>query len=324
VSKWRVSRRRAGRSRTKGRDAETEADELAAAVEALAVLLDVGIAPESAWHHVGRRARHAGVGRVAARIVAGATVLDALAAEVRSSGQATAGASLGPLSAAWEVATRAGTPLGPVLRGTAAAMRDRADVLREVEIALSGPRSTARLVGWLPVVGLGFALLVGVDPVGALAATPLGVVLLGSGAVLGVAGRVWTRSQVRRASPAASVAGLGEELLVIALGSGLSVSGAMALVGDTCTRLRLPPPDERSIGEVLELAERAGAPAAQLLASAADQRRRVARADGRRDAAELGVRLLLPLALCVLPSFLLLGVAPVVLGLISSTVAGFG
>ncbi|ERK72364.1 hypothetical protein N136_01288, partial [Leifsonia aquatica ATCC 14665] len=59
------------------------------------------------------------------------------------------------------------------------------------------------------------------------------------------------------------------------------------------------------------------------LASAAEQHRRSARASGRRAAADLGVRLLLPLALCVLPSFLLLGVAPMVLGLISSTVEGF-
>jgi len=302
------------------RDGEEEADRIASAAEALAVLLDAGIAPPSAWRHVGRASPHPLIRRVVALVEAGAPVEDALAREAGGSGRDD---GVSALAAAWIVAVAAGSPLSPALRGAAAALRDRAEVAREVEVALSGPRSTARLVGWLPLVGIGFSLLLGVDVLGVLTGTPVGVGLLGVGAMLAVAGRLWTAALVRRATPRGGIPGLEEELIVIGVGSGLSIERARRLVAEASDRLGLDTADGAAVDEVLELAERAGAPAAELLTSAAQQRRRSARASGRRAAADLGVRLLLPLALCVLPSFLLLGVAPMVLGLISSTVEGF-
>ena len=303
-----------------GRDGEEEADRIASAAEALAVLLDAGIAPPSAWRHVGRASPHPLIRRVVALVEAGAPVEDALAREAGGSGRDD---GVSALAAAWIVAVAAGSPLSPALRGAAAALRDRAEVAREVEVALSGPRSTARLVGWLPLVGIGFSLLLGVDVLGVLTGTPVGVGLLGVGAMLAVAGRLWTAALVRRATPRGGIPGLEEELIVIGVGSGLSIERARRLVAEASDRLGLDTADGAAVDEALELAERAGAPAAELLTSAAQQRRRSARASGRRAAADLGVRLLLPLALCVLPSFLLLGVAPMVLGLISSTVEGF-
>jgi tight adherence protein B len=73
---------------------------------------------------------------------------------------------------------------------------------------------------------------------------------------------------------------------------------------------------------VLRIAERAGAPAIELLAAEARQERRTARAMGRRRAELLAVRLLLPLGVCVLPAFVLLGVVPVILAMLSSTFSG--
>jgi tight adherence protein B len=65
---------------------------------------------------------------------------------------------------------------------------------------------------------------------------------------------------------------------------------------------------------MLRLSRRAGARAVELLrADAAEQRRR-ARTDGRLRAARLSSRLLLPMGVCTLPAFLLLGVAPADLG----------
>ncbi|GAA0428772.1 type II secretion system F family protein [Leifsonia naganoensis] len=302
------------------RDREDEADRIASAAEGLAVLLDAGIAPSSAWRHVGRASPHPVVRQVAARIEGGSTVEDALAAEAGVSGS---DGGVAALSAVWRVAVAAGSPLSPALRGAAAALRDRAEVAREVEVALSGPRSTARLVGWLPLVGLGFSLLLGVDVLGVLTGSPVGLGLLGAGGALGVVGRIWTAALVRRATPRGGVPGLEEELIVIALSSGLSIERSRRLAAEAFGMAELGTAESSAVDGVLELAERAGAPAAELLASAAEQHRRSARASGRRAAADLGVRLLLPLALCVLPSFLLLGVAPMVLGLISSTVEGF-
>ena len=65
--------------------------------------------------------------------------------------------------------------------------------------------------------------------------------------------------------------------------------------------------------------ERAGAPAVDLLRSAATDARRRARTDGRLRAARLGARLLLPMGLCTLPAFLLLGVGPMLLSVMAGS-----
>ena len=74
---------------------------------------------------------------------------------------------------------------------------------------------------------------------------------------------------------------------------------------------------------MLALSARAGVPAAALLRAEADEARRDARAAAQKAAAVLGVRLMIPLGVCVLPAFMALGVAPLLIAVISSTVAGF-
>jgi tight adherence protein B len=64
-------------------------------------------------------------------------------------------------------------------------------------------------------------------------------------------------------------------------------------------------------------------PAADLLTSEAEELRRVATARAQEDAAALGVRLMLPLGLCILPAFMVLGVLPLLVAVITSTVGSF-
>ena len=69
------------------------------------------------------------------------------------------------------------------------------------------------------------------------------------------------------------------------------------------------------LAEALLLSTRTGAPAASLLASAAASARAARRWEAEAAAARLSALLVLPLGLCTLPAFLLLGVVPVVLTL---------
>lgn len=69
------------------------------------------------------------------------------------------------------------------------------------------------------------------------------------------------------------------------------------------------------LAETLLLSARTGAPAATLLSSAAASRRARRRWEVEAAAGRLAARLVLPLGLCTLPAFLLLGVVPVVLTL---------
>jgi hypothetical protein len=67
----------------------------------------------------------------------------------------------------------------------------------------------------------------------------------------------------------------------------------------------------------LSLARDAGTGAAPLLVTAAEDERREAAAAARSAAARLGVRVVLPAGLCLLPAFVLLTVVPLVLALLS-------
>jgi hypothetical protein len=70
------------------------------------------------------------------------------------------------------------------------------------------------------------------------------------------------------------------------------------------------------LDEMLLLARDSGVAVAPLLtATAAEERRRQA-ADARAAAARLGVRVVLPTGLCLLPAFLLLAIVPLVLALL--------
>ena len=76
------------------------------------------------------------------------------------------------LAACFDVAEATGCPLADVLTRFAAQLEaeDDADAARQT--ALAGPRATVRLLTWLPFLGLGLGLLLGVDPVEVLLETP--------------------------------------------------------------------------------------------------------------------------------------------------------
>ncbi len=75
----------------------------------------------------------------------------------------------------------------------------------------------------------------------------------------------------------------------------------------------------RRFGEHLSFSHATGAPTAHLLHSAAARARSQQRERAEERAAALGVQMVLPLGLFFLPAFIVLGVIPVVLGLLSGT-----
>lgn len=100
---------------------------------------------------------------------------------------------------ACRLSARSGAPLADVLDSCAGAIAEAEAAHQERERARSGPASTARLLGWLPIVGFGLGAALGADPV-ALAfegGTGSMAVLVGLGCLL--AGRVWVRLLVRGA-----------------------------------------------------------------------------------------------------------------------------
>lgn len=107
------------------------------------------------------------------------------------------------LAACFDIAEASGCPLADVLARFAAQleMEDDADAARQT--ALAGPKATVSLLTWLPVMGLGLGMALGVDPLAMLFGTPLGVVALAAGVALTVAGRIWSARLVHAAAGAA-------------------------------------------------------------------------------------------------------------------------
>jgi tight adherence protein B len=292
-------------------------DRVAAVVQRIAVLLAAGIAPTSAWRHVAD-------GDEVARAVATTEVSSALADAIRTAALAAPAelAAWNTVAAAWEVAGEVGAPLAPTLARFAEVLRGLAQASRDVDVALSGPAATARIVMALPPLGLLVGTILGVNPFGLLVTTPVGLACLTIGLALLLAAGRWSGRMTRSARAADPTPGLGLELLAIGLSGGGSPEGALELVESALRRSGLAGLGSTA-HELLAFASAAGIPAAGLLRAEADEARRIAHAEARRRAEQLGSSLLLPLGLCVLPAFVLVGVVPVVLAIVSTTVAAW-
>ncbi|ALJ19473.1 type II secretion system F family protein [Microbacterium sp. No. 7] len=270
-------------------------------VQRMAVLLEAGLAPARAWECLAAGG-DAVAGEVCDAAARGEPVADVLRAR---------GGAWRHVAVAWHVAETVGAPLASSLRGFADALRDAQRSRDDVRVALAEPTATARLVSWLPLVAVGLTVVLGFD-VGAVVTHPAGIACVAAGTGLIVLARRWTSRLVAAAQPPAEPPGLQADVVAIALSGGVSVERALDVVADAGGGA----PDG-STAAVLDLSARAGAPAVELLRAAAVDARHTARTDGRLRAARLGARLLLPLGVCTLPAFLLLGVAPMLLSVLS-------
>jgi len=300
-----------------------ELDPVASVVQRLAVLLEGGVAPARSWRYLADQP-HQLTGRMLVSVAdaagegwpVGDAIIDAL-----GDGRLGEASEWRGLAAAWEVATDAGAPLAPTLHAFANSLRSLAQVQRELQSALAGPRATARLVLGLPLVGLLFGVALGFDTITVLFTTVPGLSCLIVGLALMAVARFWSSRLVASAAPRLVTPGLSLDLVAIAVSGGISIPRALAIVDEARTRCGLADDGSRAVlAEVLELSRRAGVPAAGLLRSEADEARRMARSAGDRRAATLTVTLMVPLGVCVLPAFLLLGVAPLLISVVSSTI----
>jgi tight adherence protein B len=310
-----------------GRVRSEPGSEVAEVVLQLAVLLETGMAPARAWEYLASTGEPAAL-RVVSAHQSGLPLADAIErarpidqrrrrrGAVSSRGEESAHAWR-DVAAAWKVATTVGSPLAPSLRALSAALSDRRDMADEVVVALAEPAGTARLMGWLPLVAIGLGLALGFDTLAILFTTPLGIACLVAGLSLVLIGRRWTRSLTDRAAADAVVPGLTADLLAIALGGGVSMTRALRLVGDAGFET------DAATDTLLEVSRSAGVPARELLRASGVLARHRARIEGRMRAAKLSTRLLLPLGVCTLPAFLLLGVAPMLLGVMSTMTLRF-
>ncbi|WP_420365026.1 hypothetical protein AAEP80_15310 [Curtobacterium sp. L3-7] len=262
--------------------------------------------------------------RVATLVAAGVLPSRAWALAAAAGPPVVAGPAWEDVRAVTTVAARTGAPIAPTLRALAAALRRAAAGDRAVRVALAGPRTSANVVLTLPVLGLLLGSLWGIDTVGVLTGTPIGWACCTGAALLVGVGRAWSTRLVRAAAPTGRIPGVLLDAWAVALSGGGSWSGAGEAVRTALPDRAEDAAERRRLAEVLDLARRAGVPAAALLRSAAEDLRDDVASESLAVAERLAVRLVLPLGTCVLPAFVLVGVVPVVVGILSSTVTGTG
>jgi tight adherence protein B len=300
---------------------------IADSVLRLAVLLQAGVAPARAWRYLAdagdpEAARvHGGVARgmPLSEAIASAAVAAPDNGRVRgrprppAAAHARSEAGWRDVAAAWQVATAVGAPLAESLRALAVALRDAQEAADDVRVALAEPAATARVMGWLPLVAILLGIALGFDTFGTLIGSPIGISCLVLGAGLIFAAHRWNAALVKKARAGGAIPGLEAELLAIALSGGVSIERARRLVRDATGSA----PDAET-DAILDLSRSAGVPAVELLRASSALARHRARVDGRLRAARLSTRLLLPLGVCTLPAFLLLGVAPMLLSVMTT------
>lgn len=253
--------------------------------------------------------------------------------------------------AAGAVAARVGAPLASMLAALGSAAADRGDALALREAALAGPRLSARILAWLPLAGLALAGTVDPGSWRVLALTPLGWGLTAAAALMSWLGRTWTARIVAAASrgdPALDQVRVAVPLLRAALASGADLPRALETVGGALGAVALESAGRRlraggvpvwqeaasiwagadaawePVAAALEPAWTSGAAPDPALAAAGEALARRARRDHAVGAAEIGVRVALPLTLCQLPAFVAVGVLPVLIAAVGPIAADLG
>ena len=241
--------------------------------------------------------------------------------------------------AACRLTAALGAPLAEILEAVAGGVAESGHAEASRRTALSGPQSTARLLAMLPLVGLLLGAAVGARPEEVLLDGGMGSALGVLGVGLMIVGRRVTARMVASATvPTSRVdEALVLDLAAAALACGASLPGALQALGEALEEEELvvagralllgadwdeawkaPDNEEwrqrrRRLEGCLRPGWEDGASPAPLLTGTAASLRAGRRAADEEAAERLAVRLVLPLGLCHLPAFIVLGIAPVVM-----------
>ena len=138
-----------------------------------------------------RNARRGSSGSVAAELDR-AIARDALGGDVAGALLASPTLAAQRLGEAFNLATQYGIPLAEILSRAAADIAGRAEHAARTEASLAGPRATAIILTFLPLLGVALGQAMGANPLHVLNRGVLGGVLCVVGAALIAAGLWWT------------------------------------------------------------------------------------------------------------------------------------
>ena len=244
---------------------------------------------------------------------------------------------------ATEVSTQVGAPLAQILNRVADGISDTMEAAAKRHAAQVGPRASAKLLGVLPIAALGMASLVGVDVVDFATSGGLNTVLIVVGVVLMAAGNLWSVWMIRRAEgmlPRGLDPTLAMDIIAACQQNGISLTATLKAVSQASEEsdlsvvaqmLLLGASWEEAWAEadtkwqglkaVLQPAWEQGASPVPLLLRGASRTRKRHTQAAIEAAEKLGVRLVVPLGVCLLPAFFVLGIVPVVVSTVQDLIS---
>lgn len=211
------------------------------------------------------------------------------------------------------VAIDSGSAVASEIEYVAELFHSRERALQRIEIAHASPKATARLMLWLPVLILAMAQLLGWGVLDSLTQKPIVSASMVLGAGLLFLSKMVSSSFLKKAKPNESFVGF------YLLGVSLEISGGAHLEQAQLRAEGLyleifresPPVGELEImEEVSKLVEQKGARAINLLRKQAKLMQDDALLATEVKIEKLGIRLMLPLGLGVLPAFVFLAIVP--------------
>lgn len=276
----------------------------------LATLLQAGLQPLSAWQELA----HYSGGLVCEQVVAAALSdrgIHHAVAEVTKE-HSVAWRSVG---ACWTIARHSGAPVGPALMSLADSLRDVATTKREIRVALASPLATIRLVMALPLVAVVSSFLSGVGEAHTVFLSPVGIGVMTLGVLMMAGAWWWSKRLAKSATPRAGSFSIELDLFAVACSGGALPEAAHRIVITALHDYELEASPDDEVGALTVLSRRAGVPVIKLATAHATLVRRRLRTDAQEKVERLGVALVLPLGLLVLPAFVLIAVVPMALAL---------
>ena len=306
-------------------------EERADAIRVLAGLVHTGMAlPEalSAWHRYAPVSLRPPLARVARRMRLGEDASSALRNIEPSFAEDTTA-----LATVVDVWAGEGGDIGGMLEEVAGAIDARRAAAGAVQAAGALAKTSSRLVAILPV-----AFLPLTPASGASVLEPPGLAFIGLGAVLALVGARWIARLSPVPDPRDDAVAFVANLIASVIKGGTSLHSALDAVARrsprvlhdefrTCRRVvalglswpaaleRSKNPGLSSLGTTLTKAQTMGLPVAGALESVAVLRRAERSRRFEAEARRASVLMMIPLAVCILPSFVLITFGPFLAGL---------
>jgi tight adherence protein B len=215
-----------------------------------------------------------------------------------------------------QVSLDSGSAVASELEFVAELFAQRGRNMQRIDIAHASPRSTARLMLWLPILILGMAEFLGWGVLESLTQRPIITLSILVGLSLLLISKVITSNLLKRAKPDESFVGF------YLLGVALQISGGANLYQAQSRAAELyrdsfhslPLAEELGVIEqVADLVEQKGARANELLRKHAKLMQEEHQQATEVNIEKLGIRLMVPLGLGVLPAFVFLAIVPLMI-----------